>query len=74
MINYTSVGTLAKIGEESNARYTANKPWPHLVIDDFFDPEWLERVRLETSAIDRSKRYAKFLDRKTDHNKFALFA
>jgi hypothetical protein len=73
MINYTSDhGTLAKIGEESNALYTANKPWPHLVIDDFFDPEWLERVRLEASAIDRSKRYAKFLDRKTDHNKFAF--
>lgn len=64
--------TLAKIGEESSALYTANKPWPHLVIDDFVDPDWLERVRLESSAIDRSKRYAKFLDRKTDHNKFAF--
>jgi Rps23 Pro-64 3,4-dihydroxylase Tpa1-like proline 4-hydroxylase len=73
MISYTSDhGTLAKIGEASSALYTANKPWPHLVIDDFFDPEWLERVRLEASAIDRSKRYAKFLDRKTDHNKFAF--
>jgi Rps23 Pro-64 3,4-dihydroxylase Tpa1-like proline 4-hydroxylase len=73
MINYSSDhGTLAKIGEQSNALYTANKPWPHLVIDDFFDPEWLERVRLESSAIDRSQRYAKFLDRKTDHNKFAF--
>jgi hypothetical protein len=72
MINYTSNHkTLAKIGEESNALYTANKPWPHLVIDDFFDPEWLERVRREALAIDRSRRYAKFLDRRTDHNKFA---
>ena len=50
----------------------ANRPWPHLVIHDFVDPEWLERVRLEAFAIDRSKRYAKFLDRKTDHNKFAF--
>jgi Rps23 Pro-64 3,4-dihydroxylase Tpa1-like proline 4-hydroxylase len=73
MITYTSGhGPLAKIGEESNALYMVNKPWPHLVIDDFFDPECLERVRLEASAIDRSKRYAKFLDRKTDHNKFAF--
>ena len=73
MISYASDhGSLAKIGEASSALYTANKPWPHLVIDDFFDPEWLERVRLEASAIDRSKRYAKFLDRKTDHNKFAF--
>jgi hypothetical protein len=73
MINYTSGhGTLAKIGEESSTRYTANKPWPHLISDDFFDPECLERVRLEAAAIDRSQRYAKFLDRKTDHNKFAF--
>jgi len=73
MINYTSDhGSLAKIGEAANALYSANKPWPHLMIDDFFDPESLERVRLEASAIDRSKRYAKFLDRKTDHNKFAF--
>lgn len=73
MINGTSDHRiLAKIGEESSALYTANKPWPHLVIDDFVDPDWLERVRLEASAIDRSKRYAKFLDRKTDHNKFAF--
>ncbi len=65
-------GTLAKRGEASHAIYMANKPWPHLVIDDFVDPEWLERVRLEAATIDRSKRYAKFLDRKTDHNKFAF--
>jgi hypothetical protein len=72
-ISYISdPGSLAKLGEQSSAVYAANKPWPHLVIDDFFDPEWLERVRLEASAIDRSKRYAKFLDRKTDHNKFAF--
>jgi len=73
MINYTSDhGTLAKIGEESRALYAGNKPWPHVVIDDFFDPEYLERVRQEAAAIDRAKRYAKFLDRKTDHNKFAF--
>jgi hypothetical protein len=73
MINYTSDhGSLAQMGEEDSTLYTGNKPWPHLVIDDFFDPECLERVRREASAIDRSKRYAKFLDRKTDHNKFAF--
>ncbi len=63
---------LAKKGEQSSSLFAANKPWPHLIIDDFVAPEWLEQVRLEASAIDRSKRYAKFLDRKTDHNKFAF--
>ncbi len=73
MLSYTSDHrTLAKIAEASSAKYMLNKPWPHLVMDDFFDPEWLERVRREASAIDRTQRYAKFLDRKTDHNKFAF--
>jgi Rps23 Pro-64 3,4-dihydroxylase Tpa1-like proline 4-hydroxylase len=73
MIDYTSDhGTLAKLAQESSARYSANRPWPHLVIDDFFASELLEHVRREASAVDRSKRYAKFLDRKTDHNKFAF--
>ena len=60
------------MGEQSSAVYLANKPWPHVVVDDFFDPECLERVRREACVIDPSKRYAKFLDRKTDHNKFAF--
>jgi Rps23 Pro-64 3,4-dihydroxylase Tpa1-like proline 4-hydroxylase len=52
--------------------YAANKPWPHVVIDDFIDESWLEKVRAEAQATDLSKRYAKFLDRKTDHNKYAF--
>jgi Rps23 Pro-64 3,4-dihydroxylase Tpa1-like proline 4-hydroxylase len=60
------------MGEDASELYKANKPWPHLVIDDFFDPAQLEQVRLEASAVDKAKRYAKFLDRKTDHNKFAF--
>jgi hypothetical protein len=48
MVSYTSdAGNLARLGEQSSAAYATNKPWPHLVIDDFIDPEWLERVRLE---------------------------
>lgn len=73
MISHTtSASALARLGEQSSAVYAANKPWPHLVIDGFCDPRWLEQVRLEAVAIERSKRYAKFLDRKTDHNKFAF--
>jgi Rps23 Pro-64 3,4-dihydroxylase Tpa1-like proline 4-hydroxylase len=73
MITYASdQATLSKIGEGQNATYTGNKPWPHIVIDDFIDPGHLERVREEAVAVDRARRYAKFLDRKTDHNKFAF--
>jgi hypothetical protein len=73
MISYTSdQATLSKIGEGLNAAYTENKPWPHIVIDDFIDPDCLEQVREEAAAVDRGRRYAKFLDRKTDHNKFAF--
>jgi hypothetical protein len=73
MISYASDHeVLAKMGQESNAVYVANKPWPHIVIDNFFDPECVERVRREAAAVDRSRRYEKYLDRKTDHNKFAF--
>jgi hypothetical protein len=73
VISYTSNREVLKsLGQASYSRYVANKPWPHIVIDEFFDPESLERVRLEAAGIDRGKRYAKFLDRKTDHNKFAF--
>lgn len=73
MISYTSdQATLSTIGEGLNATYTDNKPWPHIVIDDFIDPECLERVRDEAIAVDRARRYAKFLDTKTTHNKFAF--
>lgn len=73
MINYTSNrADLTKLGQESHSSYVANQPWSHIVIDDFIDPDLLDAVRLEATAVDRSKRYAKFLDRKTDHNKFAF--
>lgn len=73
MINYVSNrADLTKLGQESHLSYVANQPWPHIVIDNFIEPELLEGVRLEAAAVDRSKRYAKFLDRKTDHNKFAF--
>lgn len=73
MINYSSTrDALAQLGQAEHSVYTSNQPWPHIVIDNFFDPEQLERVRQEAAAVDRSRRYAKFLDRKTDHNKFAF--
>ena len=73
MITYASdQATLSKIGEGLNTTYTQNSPWPHIVIDEFMDPDSLERVREEALAVDRERRYKKFLDRKTDHNKFAF--
>jgi hypothetical protein len=73
MISYTSdQAALSDLGAAANATYTGNKPWPHIVIDDFIAPDCLERVREEAVAVDQARRYAKFLDRKTDHNKFAF--
>lgn len=73
MISYMSdQATLATLGQTLNTAYVANKPWPHIVLDDFIDPDCLERVRAEAIAIDRARRYAKFLDTKTTHNKFAF--
>jgi Rps23 Pro-64 3,4-dihydroxylase Tpa1-like proline 4-hydroxylase len=73
MITYDSTGdTLSKLGESLSPVFTGNKPWPHIVIDDFVAPDDLDAVRKEAIAVDKSERYAKFLDRKTDHNKFAF--
>jgi hypothetical protein len=74
MINYqTDRKSLADLGEKEHEIYVANAPFSHIVIDDFFESTAMDEVLTEVDAVDRSKRYAKFLDRKTDHNKFAFF-
>jgi len=74
MINYqTDRNSLTELGDKEHESYVANEPFSHIVIDDFFDPKALSEVLAEVDAVDRSKRYAKFLDRKTDHNKFTFF-
>ena len=74
MISYQSdSASLRELGEQWRQAYSSNVPFPHIVIDDFFDSRTLCGVLSEVNAIDRSQRYAKFLDRKTDHNKFAYF-
>ena len=74
MINYqTDRHTLIDLGENEHSIYADNQPFSHIVIDEFFEPEALDEVLTEVDAVDRSKRYAKFLDRETGHNKFAFF-
>jgi hypothetical protein len=74
MISYQSdPESLREMGERWHRAYSSNEPFPHIVIDDFFDSHTLSAVLAEVNALDRSRRYAKFVDRKTDHNKFAYF-
>src|SRR5580704_1283453 len=74
MIDYgTDRHTLIELGTTHHERYATNVPFAHLVIDDFFASDALNEVLAEVDVVDRQKRYAKFLDRKTDHNKFAFF-
>jgi 2OG-Fe(II) oxygenase superfamily len=74
MINYeTDRSSLVERGAREHNAYAANTPFPHIVIDGFFQPEAMDQVLAEVDAVDRSKRYAKFLDRETGHNKFAFF-
>ncbi|MGO9801606.1 MAG: 2OG-Fe(II) oxygenase [Candidatus Binatus sp.] len=73
MIKYLSdATTLASEGKKLSETYAHNKPWPHVVLDDFIDPELLERVRKEAAAVRRADYYEKFVDRKSDHNKYAF--
>ncbi len=73
MIKYScDQSTLASEGQKLSDAYAHNKPWPHIVVDEFVDPEILEQVRQEAAAVRRSEYYEKFVDRKTDHNKYAF--
>jgi Rps23 Pro-64 3,4-dihydroxylase Tpa1-like proline 4-hydroxylase len=73
MITYLSdAATLEKDGKSRSDTYAHNKPWPHIVIDDFFDSALLTKVQEEASLVRRSSYYEKFVDRKTDHNKYAF--
>ncbi len=73
MINYlVDKAALAARGQKLSDAYAENKPWPHVVLDDFIDPEVLEQVRQEAAAVRRSEYYEKFVDRKSDHNKYAF--
>jgi len=73
MINYqTDRNALNALGEQEHSAYASNTPFAHIVLDEFFDRPTLEGVLSEVDALDRSKRYAKFLDRETGHNKFAF--
>jgi Rps23 Pro-64 3,4-dihydroxylase Tpa1-like proline 4-hydroxylase len=73
MINYSfDQSTLASEGQKLSEAYGQNRPWPHIVIDDFIDAEVLEKVRQEAALVHRTEYYEKFVDRKTDHNKYAF--
>jgi 2OG-Fe(II) oxygenase superfamily len=74
MISYQfDPASLLDLGENSHRIYASNEPFPHIVFDDFIDPKILHTILAEVDGVDRSRRYAKFLDRQTDHNKFAFF-
>jgi hypothetical protein len=74
MISYQfDPASLQKLGEDSHRIFAGNEPFSHIVIDDFIEPQLLRLILAEVDAVDRSRRYAKFLDRRTDHNKFAFY-
>jgi 2OG-Fe(II) oxygenase superfamily len=74
MISYQfDPALLQTLGEDSHRTYAGNEPFPHIMVDDFIDPGILRPILAEVDAVDPTRRYAKFLDRQTDHNKFAFF-
>jgi hypothetical protein len=74
VIDYqTDRQSLVNLGATQRGAYVANAPFSHIVIDEFFEADAMNAALAEIDAVDRSKRYAKFIDRKTDHNKFAFF-
>lgn len=73
MITYsTSPASLLESGNAFSAGYSAATPFPHVVIDDFFDPKFLDLVAQEALLVDESHSYAKFGASKMQNNKFAF--
>lgn len=73
MINYKSSSeSLIEQGKALSQAYATTPPFPHIVVDDFFDSEVLESVLNEVQHVDKSLSYAKFIGKQTDHNKYAF--
>jgi hypothetical protein len=73
MINYKfNTAAWESEGKSLHETYVGSRPWPHIVLDDFVDPQILDKVRDEAVAVKHSSYYEKFVDRKTDHNKYAF--
>ena len=48
-------GSLRELGEKYAQTYQTNDPFPYIYIDDFFDPEYLDKVLGEFPSIDKLK-------------------
>jgi hypothetical protein len=73
MITYKSLSSdLRSLGEEKSLTYAEMNPFPHISIDEFFDAEVLEKVLAEVNVVDLARSTGKFLNQKTDHNKFTF--
>jgi len=73
MISYsTDPQSLVSLGGSGQTAYVGAVPFPHAVIDGFFDPQVLDVVLAEVNGVDKNRRSGKFTHRKTDHNKFTF--
>lgn len=68
----TDFDDLCDRGKALSSVYAGNHPFPHIVLDDFFNPADLEKVLGEVDRLDRSKYYEKFMGNLTEHKKFAF--
>ena len=50
MENFLPLGRMAEIEPSLRSRYASARPYPHVVIDDFFDPSLVEQVLAEFPA------------------------
>ena len=73
MITHSTDSTaLAALGEKDHPQYAGNSPFPHIAIDGFFDAAVVDAVLEEVNAVDRAQSSGRFLNKKTDHNKFVF--
>lgn len=73
MITYHSTSqSLVELGQSQRTSFTETPPFPHIVLDDFFDADVLESVLKEAQNVDKELSYAKFIRAKTEAQKYAF--
>jgi len=65
--------SVTQMATEQGALYQNNIPFPHIMLDDFFDEQTLREVMEEINTIDKTKHYKKFLGNLNEHKKLTYF-
>lgn len=65
--------SVMQMAEAQAAIYQNNRPFPHIVLENFFDEKQLREVFEEIKNVDKDKHYKKFMGNLNEHKKITYF-